>query len=112
MAGTVIRTRVLGALSGVSGGPTTFYTVPAGTFTAVKCIAITVGANVITAFDGWVQDTNLVKLARYSQVIGTDNATTQLYYGTWGLEAGTGLQAQAGGGAFDLYVTGFEFSPT
>jgi hypothetical protein len=112
VAGTTIRSRVLGALAGVSGGPTTFYTVLPGEFVLVKCIAITVGTNVATGSDTWVQDSNLVKLARFSQVIGTDDPTTQLYYGSWGLESGTSLQAQGAVGAADIYVTGFVFSPT
>lgn len=106
MAG--VYTKRLFRVAGGSNGPTLAYTVPGGTVTVVRCIAISFGANLLGA-NAWVQDGTLAKLVRFGQGGGA-GPFTGLGNGRWALVAGDTLSWQTDGAVCDFYVTGYEFA--
>jgi len=97
-----------------SGGPTIFYTVPPGFRAVVKCLTITYGNLDISGFDGWFQDENLCKLARYAWFTGIstpiNNGGTQLWFGDWVLDVGETLAIQTVSGTGDFTAAGYELA--
>lgn len=94
-----------------SGGPTTFYTVPAGYLAVVRCITIVHGNVIASGLDAWVQTDSLTKLVRSVVQIGTAPEPdwyggTDLYAGWWALNAGEELQCQTAYGTVDIFCSG------
>jgi hypothetical protein len=97
---------------GVSGGPFTVYTVPAGKLALIKNLVITWGDVSLSGLDAWYQTDTPCKLWRRTaslvpldpqQAGGSDGQ-----FGSWVLVAGQELQVQTAAGTVDFFSAGYE----
>jgi hypothetical protein len=94
--------------AGFAGGPTVFFTAPAGYVTVVKQISIVIGATLLEA-SAWVEDDAGGKLAwAHASDAVTTSPFTSIFLGPWTLLAGESLSpATSLPTIADFYASGY-----
>lgn len=107
---TTVRTEQLVAQASFTGGPTTFFTAPAGYLTVVTDIRMSYGVNLLAGSGDVRHQPSGAVIASFSDD-NTDGLNTVQYTGRVALNPGDELQLETGGGyEVDFFITGYSLT--
>jgi hypothetical protein len=108
--GYPVYSRRLFTAPSFSGGPTVLYTPPAGFVAVIKTISMVWGDISVSELDAWLQYDDLTKLVRHSEDAVGDIDTCIVFDGSWVVEPGQTIAAQAASGTLDIHGSGYELT--